>query len=437
MHAAPVAAEAPAERGDLLLRQVVRPLSAAVGAFYLGLAASSLAIPAVRGYPLMVFAWAGGGLLLLGLAALLRTWQASHPQRVALAVALVTVAEGVLLLAQTREPAMTVVLEITLIGSALVLYSRRHQAAATLVVLGGWLAVAAAAGGEAWVFWGITLAAVAALAGLAQHTRLAAHLHLERLREAELHRFEAGERERHAREEADFKAAFLQMAAHELSTPLTPLLLQVRIMRMLGDGGDPRRARSIESLERSAKRLQAIVEDMLDVIRYQSGTYLLERREVDLARLAGEELAARAEDVERKGLRATSGPAQGIFADVDERRIREAVRKLIDNAVKFTPEGGAVEVRAERSGDEVRLFVRDTGPGLDLYQTARLFETFTSVQMHRDRPHAGPGLGLAIARLAALAHGGRLEYAGRAGGGASFTLVLPARFKAAPALPAA
>jgi signal transduction histidine kinase len=423
--------------GDLLLRPVLRPLAAAVGAFYLGLAGAALLLEPLRRHPVMVAAWAAGGLLLLALAGTLPAWRPRHAERVGLLVALAVAAEGVLLLAVTREPAMTVVLEISLLGSALVLYSRRHQAIATCATLAGWAGVAAAAGGERWLFWGITLVAVAALAGLAQHARLTAHRHLEALRQAELSRLEARQTGRRRQQEAEFKAAFLQMAAHELSTPLTPLLLQTRILRMLGDGGDPRRARSIESVDRSARRLQAIVEDMLDVIRYQSGTYLLERREVDLARLAAQEVAARAEDARHKGIEVTHAPEEGVVAQVDGDRIREAVRKLLDNALKFTPEGGRIELRAEAVGDEVRLRVSDNGPGLGRDQTQRLFEAFTQVEMHSARPHAGPGLGLAVARLAALAHGGRLEYAPRTGGGSSFTLVLPARFKAPAEVPPA
>jgi signal transduction histidine kinase len=238
-------------------------------------------------------------------------------------------------------------------------------------------------------------------------------------------------REQAARAEADAanraKDRFLAVLSHELRTPLSAILGWTRILRSM-DVGAADRARAIEVIERNAERQALLVNDLLDVSRIAAGKVELARVPINLVPVVRDAMDALRAELERKRLRlrvdldATTGEVLG-----DELRLQQIVQNLLTNAVKFTPEGGAVGVRLTRQGEMARLIVTDSGQGIEKDALDSIFEPFQQGDSSgTSRSHQGLGLGLTIVRQLVQLHGGtvRADSAGR-GRGASFTVELP------------
>ena len=248
-----------------------------------------------------------------------------------------------------------------------------------------------------------------------------ARLGEEARRRAEEHRTEA----QRLKDMADFKTQFLNNAAHELATPLTPLKLQLATMRPLLASRDPA---GFDLLERNVNRLGALVDDLLDAARLQSGHLRLVVTRVPLddllARIA---LSFRAQAQEAGVTLGVHPSGERLRVPCDEMRVEQVLFNLVHNAIKFTPRGGQVWLRAERDGQHVAVQVQDTGAGLSPEQMGRLFQPFTQVHDPRHARAGGTGLGLYIARGIAHQHGGSLEAQSPGpGAGCTFTIRLPA-----------
>ena len=222
------------------------------------------------------------------------------------------------------------------------------------------------------------------------------------------------------------KDAFLAVLSHELRTPLTSVLGWAR---MLASGQlDPARTRqAIETIERNALLQAQLVNDLLDVSRIVIGKVQLDIRPVELVPIVEQALEAPARTAAAKRVRFESqlDPAVGRVMG-DPLRLEQIVTNVVGNAVKFTPEGGRVEVRLERDGDHVALVVRDTGLGIEPEALRYIFEAFRQVETGTSRRHGGLGLGLAIARnLAELQQGTLTGASDGAGRGATFTVRFP------------
>jgi signal transduction histidine kinase len=157
----------------------------------------------------------------------------------------------------------------------------------------------------------------------------------------------------------------------------------------------------------------------------------IEREPVDITRLArstveGVEILAEERDV---SLRLSAQP--GVYVMGDTGRLRQLLLILLDNALKFTPEGGTITVHIDRQGPRARIGVRDSGPGIDPKDLPHLFDRF--YRADRARTGEGTGLGLAIGRWIAEAHGGQIMAANAQGGGALFIVIMPAMDKPAAA----
>jgi signal transduction histidine kinase len=213
---------------------------------------------------------------------------------------------------------------------------------------------------------------------------------------------------------------FAADASHELRTPLTTI---GGYARMLGDWGasDPAAVgRAAKAIENESESMRELVEDLLSLAGDDEGTPLALVRG-DLASVAGE--AAEMARVAAQGkvtvrYRAPDHPVEAIF---DADRIWQAAMILLDNAVKYTPEGGRVTVEVRESDAWAELEVSDTGIGISEDQMPLIFERFHRAEDARSNER-GAGLGLAIARQIAEAHGGRIEARSRPGEGSSFVL---------------
>jgi CheY-like chemotaxis protein/nitrogen-specific signal transduction histidine kinase len=247
---------------------------------------------------------------------------------------------------------------------------------------------------------------------------------------AEEERSQLLEREQKARllaEQANrLKDEFLATVSHELRTPLTAILGWARILHARRHEPESV-ARAIETIERNAKGLAQIVEDILDVSRIITGKLRVEFGPVDLMNVAMAAVDVVRPTAEAKGVvlePAPSGPPCVVWGDPD--RLQQVVWNLLSNAVKFTPRGGHVSVTLERASTHARVCVTDTGQGIGPDFLPHLFERFRQADSTTTRSHGGLGLGLAIVRHLVELHGGAVvaESAG-VGHGARFTITLP------------
>jgi signal transduction histidine kinase len=226
-------------------------------------------------------------------------------------------------------------------------------------------------------------------------------------------------------------AAQLAALAHELRTPLTSLQLAFGLLDA-GGGALPPAARGVLAIgRRNARRLAALVEDLLAADQLDAGALALRRAPLDLRAVVAEQAAAIAPLLAERGQTlALALPAPLPLAG-DARRLGQVVANLLANAHRHTPPGTRIAAAGRVAGDEVVLTVSDDGPGIPAGELERIF-----ARHHRLGATGGAGLGLAIARELAGRHGGRLWAERPPGGGAAFHLALP-RAAASPAPAAA
>ena len=233
---------------------------------------------------------------------------------------------------------------------------------------------------------------------------------------------------RHEAEAANrAKDEFLATLSHELRTPLNAI---VGWTRMLLDGtlDEASERRALTIIDRNAHAQAQLVTDLLDVSRIITGKLSLNLRPVDLASVVGAALDTVRPAANAKGIRITStlsGPARLIAGDFQ--RLQQVVWNLLTNAIKFTPEGGAMEVTlSAATNGKVRLTVTDTGIGIDSAFLPHIFDRFRQADGSSTRQHGGLGLGLAIVRHVVELHRGTVlaESAGP-GKGASLIVELP------------
>jgi signal transduction histidine kinase len=220
--------------------------------------------------------------------------------------------------------------------------------------------------------------------------------------------------------------------SHELKTPLTAL---TGFIELLEDPRlDPGRRREfIGLMAAEAARLGRLVDEQLELARLDSGRLRLEREPIDLGALAVGVTASRRALAERAGILITAEPppVEPVIVDADAARLEQILLILLDNALRHTPPGGHVWVSVAREGGTAALAVSDTGEGIPVEAQPFVFDRF--YQADPAREGRGAGLGLAIARGLAGAHGGAMELRSIPGEGSTFTLRLPL---AAPAPPA-
>jgi signal transduction histidine kinase len=215
---------------------------------------------------------------------------------------------------------------------------------------------------------------------------------------------------------------FVDDASHELRTPLSVLKLELE-MALARDRTPEELVAALRNAAGETDRLVRLAEDLLVLARADRGRLPLHREDVDLAELLTRTGAAYRARAEAAGVRMEIAAAPSR-ASVDPARVRQAVENLLDNALRNTPAGGAVRVQSDVRNGVVTLWVEDTGPGFGADVIAEAFEPFAGSADGRDGRET-PGLGLAIVRAIAQAHGGTVSAEDRPDGGARLTLTLP------------
>lgn len=229
--------------------------------------------------------------------------------------------------------------------------------------------------------------------------------------------------ERRSREEAERTRVFLADAAHELRTPLSGITAVAETLERSGPDADPaRRTRRLELLLGETRRAGRLVTDMLDLARIDGGTAVAPR-EVDVAGIARAETRRAA--VLAPGL-TVDGHGEPAAVRADPQAVSRILANLLDNARRHTPDGGRIEVvtRTDRAAGTVSVSVHNTGTPIADGDRERVFDRLVRLQDARDRDSGGAGLGLAIARGLARAHGGDLTCPPD-DDGATFVLTLP------------
>jgi signal transduction histidine kinase len=213
--------------------------------------------------------------------------------------------------------------------------------------------------------------------------------------------------------------------AHELRTPIA---IQRAHLEALQDGVYPMTVENLQPVLEQTELLTRLVEDLRTLALADAGALKLERGPTDLSDLVRRVVERFRPEAERRedrlDLQITEDPALGSVS-VDSVRIEQIINNLISNALRYTPDGGAIRVSLRREANWATLRVEDTGPGIPEEAMPRLFERFYRVDKSRSREAGGTGLGLAIARQLALAHGGDLTAENLKEGGAAFSLKLP------------
>lgn len=214
----------------------------------------------------------------------------------------------------------------------------------------------------------------------------------------------------------------LSIVAHDLRNPLNAISMGASLLLDLPLSGE-KRDEHLRVVQRSAARMDRLIQDLLDAARIEAGRFSVQRGVLEVAPLiaeACETFAAPAAASQQQLSCKVRDGTPAISADGD--RVLQLLRNLLSNALRHTPEGGSIMVRVEPAGDEVRFSVRDTGAGIPEEDLPHLFDRFWQARHTR---RGGAGLGLAIARGIAEAHGGRIWVESEEGKGSTFIFLLP------------
>jgi signal transduction histidine kinase len=232
----------------------------------------------------------------------------------------------------------------------------------------------------------------------------------------------------------ELKGEFVATVSHELRTPLAAIYGSAQtLLRDDIEIGEDKRQRLLQVIAQESERLSRVASDILLANRIDSGRLQLETRPLDAARLAEDVVEqmrscfAERDDVTLELVAAE--PASFVAADED--KLRQVLINLVDNAVKYSPDGGAVEVRVEPNLTSLRVSVSDGGLGIPHGEQQRIFGKFYRVDPQLSRGVGGTGLGLYICRELVRRMDGRLTVSSKEGEGSTFVVELP--LAAAPA----
>jgi signal transduction histidine kinase len=224
------------------------------------------------------------------------------------------------------------------------------------------------------------------------------------------------------------RTELLSTIAHELRTPLTAVRTSIGLLLDADVQPTPDQHRALlESIDRNATRMQRLVGDILDLSRFRAGSVQLQLRRFDATALARSAVASVEPLAESRGQGvALDAPADPVWVFGDYRRLEQALVNVLSNALKYSPDGAAIDVTVAGTDAEVSWTVTDRGVGIDPADQARLFERFFVAGGTRSEASPGIGLGLPISLMILQAHEGRIEVDSQPGSGSTFRIIVPA-----------
>lgn len=219
------------------------------------------------------------------------------------------------------------------------------------------------------------------------------------------------------------QARFVSDASHELRTPISVIQGYANLLNRWGKDNPAARQEAIDAIVQESDSMARLVEQLLFLVRGDNDTQVVHLEQVDLTLVADE--VARETQLLDTGREISAQLEPMVLVQADPRLVKQAYRILVDNAVKYTPEGGHIRLSLCQEGGTARLAVTDDGPGIPREELGKLFRRFYRADQSRNRQTGGTGLGLSIAHWIAQRHGGWIEVTSRPGVGSRFTLVLP------------
>jgi signal transduction histidine kinase len=229
------------------------------------------------------------------------------------------------------------------------------------------------------------------------------------------------------------KDEFITIAAHELRTPMTAITGYASLLRKYGhrladtaQGLDEMQLEAIEAIDQSTRRLAELTEDLLDVTRLQAGRLELRPELHDLVALV-RRVAKRLQVTTQQHSLAVEEPGAPVIVELDVKRFEQVLGNLVNNAVKYSPAGGAIAISvcADEAAREALVSIRDSGIGIPRDQQAQLFNRFARADNARKAGIGGTGLGLYLCRELVERQGGRIWFESDEGKGSTFHVALP------------
>jgi PAS domain S-box-containing protein len=238
-----------------------------------------------------------------------------------------------------------------------------------------------------------------------------------------------------ALEQADkLKDEFLSILSHELRSPINAMIGFGTILEDEISGPlNASQHKAVKRILTSAETQLALIEDLLVVSRVQAGRFSVTLEPTDFSAVVATALENLAPGTKKRLTIVNDVPADLPLVPGDVQRLGQVVTNLVGNAVKFTPEGGTITVRARLAGDRLRVEVTDTGIGISKEDQTKLFKRFGQIDAAREAAHHGTGLGLSIVKAIVDAHGGEAGVESEPGHGSTFWFTLPLAGPAAPA----
>ncbi len=232
------------------------------------------------------------------------------------------------------------------------------------------------------------------------------------------------------KEAYDKQKQFAADASHELRTPLAVVMASADLLMADPSIKEPFLREVISDVKSEVKKMSKLVSDLLLVARSDNNALKLTLKKIDLGELLKQNVRMMTPLAEKKNIELTGNGFKKVLMTGDEQKIKQLILILVDNAIKYTPEGGKVVVRLESADDDKAIFsVQDSGIGIDEKDKEKIFERFYRVDKARSRASGGNGLGLSIAMEILRLHEGKISVDSEPGVGTKFTVRLKTNLK--------
>ncbi len=223
------------------------------------------------------------------------------------------------------------------------------------------------------------------------------------------------------------KSDFLNVTSHELRTPMSAIkgYVQMVLKQRIGDINEEQK-KALNVVLRNTDRLDNLIQDILDISRLESGTMKFIPEQTDVGKMVDEAVEAMQSSADLKNIKINVDIKKGIpELTIDQERIKQVLMNLVNNALKFSPDGSIVNIQAKKEENDILFEVQDFGRGIQEDKQKKIFDTFYQVDSDMDRKFGGVGLGLAISRGIVISHGGKIWVASTVGKGSTFRFMLP------------